>query len=91
MTQAFSITVNGEHLASVDPSNPDRCPAQEFVDEFNELVAKHNAADAVGFKQEIKPTKEFHGQRHTLLTPEQNVALDGVCSIVTMVKTKGRE
>lgn len=89
--QAFTITINGEKLASTDPSDPDRCPAQEFVDALQSMVAQHNAAEAVTFKQEIKPTKEFHEKRHALLTPDQNVAMDGVCPMVTMVKTKGRD
>lgn len=89
--QAFTITINGEQLATVDPADPDRCPAQDFVDAFNELVARHNAADAVTFKQEIKPIKEFHDKRHTLLTPEKNIALDGICTMVTVIKTKGRD
>src|SRR5262249_20425123 len=89
--QAFTITINGEQLASVDPANPDRCPAQEFVDAFNELVARHNSSEAVTFKQEIKPTKEFHDKRHSLLTPDQNIALDGICTMVTVVKTKVRD
>ena len=40
--------------------------------------------------EEIKPVKTFHDQRHTVFTPEQNVALDAAAPIVAMIKTKGR-
>jgi hypothetical protein len=89
--QAFAITINGEQLASTDPASPDRCPAQEFVDALQSLVAQHNASEAVSFKREIKPTKEFHDKRHLLLTRDQNVALDGICAMISMIKTKGRD
>lgn len=89
--QAFSISINGEKLATADPGNPERNPAQEFLDELQALIARHNAADAVAYKQEIKPTKEFHEKRHCLLTPEQNVQADAICSMVVQVKTKGRD
>ena len=78
-------------MAAVDPANPDRSPAQEFIDALQSLVERFNAGDAVTYKQEIKPTKEFHANRHQLLTPDLNVTLDGLCSMVVMVKTKGRD
>jgi hypothetical protein len=87
--QAFTITISGEQLATVDPADADRCPAQEFVDAFK-LVARPNANEAVTCKQEIKPTKEFHDRRHRLLTLEQNIALDAICTIVAVIKNKVR-
>ncbi|MBI4659729.1 MAG: hypothetical protein HY735_12885 [Verrucomicrobia bacterium] len=89
--QAFSISINGEKLASADPGNPERNPAQELLDELQAMIARHNAAEAVAYRQEIKPTREFHEKRHCLLTPEQNVQVDAVCSMIVQVKTKGRD
>jgi len=89
--QAFSVSINGEKLATADPGNPERNPAQDFLDELQALIARHNAADAVSYRQDIKPTKEFHEKRHCLLTPEQNVQVDAVCSMIVQVKTKGRD
>jgi hypothetical protein len=52
--QAFTITINGEKLSSVDPGDPERSPAQEFLDALQELISNHNASDAVTYKQEVK-------------------------------------
>lgn len=89
--QSFTITIAGDQLSTADPSNPERNPAQEFIDELQELIARHRADDAVTYKQEVKPTKEFHENRHCLLTPERNVQLQDICPMVISVKTKGRD
>jgi len=80
--QAFDLKVKGELLPT------DR--AQDFVNDLQELLTKYNALDALEIKEEIKPTKDFHIARHTLFTPEVNMALEQVCPITAMVKTKGR-
>jgi len=80
--QAFDLKVKGELLPA------DR--AQDFVNDLQELLTKYNALDALEIKEEIKPTKDFHIARHTLFTPEVNMALEQVCPITAMIKTKGR-
>jgi hypothetical protein len=80
--QAFTLKIKGETLPQ------DR--AQDIVNEIQEVLARHNAMDALDVSEEIKPIATFHDQRHTLFTPEQNVALNEVAPIVMMVKTQGR-
>jgi hypothetical protein len=41
-------------------------------------------------KEGIKPVPDFHTVRHTALTPEQNLALNQLCPIIAMIKTKAR-
>jgi hypothetical protein len=36
----------------------------------------------------FKPSKEFHTARHTLFTPDENLAIDKVVPIAASVKTK---
>lgn len=64
--------------------------AQEFVDELTLLLEKYKAVEAAATSSSIKPIKEFHTARHTALTVEENLALEGVIPIVTAVKTEGR-
>ncbi len=63
---------------------------QEFVDDLTQLLSRYNAAEAAAITSSIKPVKEFHTARHTVLSIEENVALEGVIPIVAMVKTQGR-
>lgn len=72
----------------------DKIPADKINDLFVDLaavMAKHGAADALSHKAVIKPSPEFHTARHTELSVEQNLAVDGICPIVVAVKTKGRK
>ena len=80
--QAFALTIKGE-LLPVDR-------AQAIVNEIQELLARHHAADALEIAEEIKPVKTFHEARHTKFTPEQNLALDAAAPVVAMIKVKGR-
>jgi len=81
--QAFELKVNGD-LIPVDH-------AQALLDEVVALFKRYNCEQAIEAKSCVKPTKEFHAARHLVLTPEQNLALDQVCAIVSSVKTKGRK
>lgn len=81
--QAFQLTIKGE-LLPLDK-------AQDIVNELQEVLQRHNALDALDVKEEIKPVKDFHTRRHTVFSPEQNMALDAACPIVAMIKTKGRD
>lgn len=78
--QAFELKVKGDLIPEAS--------AEALLGELQELFARHNASSAVSVKATIKPTKEFHVARHTLFTPEQNVALDRICPIGGSVKTK---
>jgi len=81
--QTFTGKVNGEEL----PAGKE----QEIVDALNAVLEAHGALAAIEWKEEIKPTKEFHVARHRDFTPAQNLAIEQVAPIVAMVKTKGRE
>lgn len=80
--QSFTLKIDGTKIpeAAVEP----------LLGELQELFARHGAGDALTATQGIAPTKDFHTARHTLLSVEENAALERVCPIITAVKTKGR-
>ena len=63
---------------------------KELLNELQQLFARYHAAEALNVKEGIKPVPDFHTLRHTSLSPEQNLAINQVCPIIAMVKTKGR-
>jgi len=65
--------------------------SQELINELQDLFTRHNALDALNVTESIKPVPEFHVARHLILTPQENLALNELCPIVAMVKTKGRK
>ena len=81
--QSFELKIKGDKL----PSDK----TQDLMNELQGLFAKYGATDAIEVKEGVKPTTEFHAARHLQLTPAQNIALDAVCPIIVMVKTKGRK
>ena len=80
--QAYKLVINGDLL----PQDT----AQEIINELQEVLARHGATGALEISEEIKPVSTFHEQRHTLFTPEQNLAIEEAAPLVAMVKTKGR-
>jgi hypothetical protein len=80
--QSFELKIKGDKLPE------DR--VQELMDKLQSLFAEFGATDALEVKEGVKPVEQFHAARHLELTPEQNLALEQVCPIVAMVKTKGR-
>jgi len=80
--QSFELKIKGDKLPESS--------TQALMNELQALFAKYNCADALELKEGIKPVAEFHAARHLQLTPEQNLAVEQVCPIVAMVKTKGR-
>ncbi len=80
--QCFTFEIDGDKIPadSIEP----------IVAGLQALFIEHDCLSALGVSESYKPVKEFHTARHTLLTPEQNLALDQVVPIVAMVKTKGR-
>jgi hypothetical protein len=80
--QSFELKIKGDKLPE------DR--VQELMDKLQSLFAEFGATDALEVKEGVKPVEQFHAARHLELTPAQNVALEQVCPIVAMVKTKGR-
>jgi hypothetical protein len=80
--QSFELKIKGDKL----PEDK----TQELMNRLQALFAEFNATDALEVKEGIKPVEQFHAARHLALTPEQNLALEQVCPIVAMVKTKGR-
>jgi hypothetical protein len=80
--QSFELKIKGDKL----PADK----TQDLMDRLQSLFAEFGATDALEVKEGIKPVEQFHAARHVALTPEQNLALEQVCPIVAMVKTKGR-
>ena len=83
--QEFELKIKGDKL----PADADS--SQELLNKLQTLFAEYNCTDALEVKEGIKPVDDFHTARHSLLTVEQNQAVEGVCPIITMVKTKGRK
>ena len=81
--QTFSLAIKGDKL----PVGHE----QDIVDAITAVLEKHGALDALEVKDGIAPNKEFHAARLHEFTPEQNLAIEQVCPIVAMVKTKGRK
>jgi hypothetical protein len=80
--QSFELKIKGDKLPA------DR--TQELMDRLQSLFAEFNATDALEVKEGVKPLADFHAARHLKLTPAQNLALEQICPIVAMIKTKGR-
>ena len=80
--QAFALEIDGDKLPAEN--------SQELLDELQQLFARYHAAEALKVKECIKPVPDFHTVRHTSLSPQQNLALNQVCPIIAMLKTKGR-
>ena len=78
--QSFELKIKGDVIpdAAVEP----------LLAELQELFARHGASAALSAKATIKPTKEFHAARHTLLSVEQNHELDKIVPVSASVKTK---
>ena len=81
--QSFSLKINGDKLPEEN--------TQQLMDELQALFAKYGATEAIEVKEGVKPVAGFHAARHIGLSVEQNLALDAVCPIIAMVKTKGRK
>jgi hypothetical protein len=80
--QAFTLEIDGDKLPADN--------AQELLDQLQQLFARYHAAEALKVKEGIKPVPDFHTVRHTALRPEQNLALNQLCPIIAMIKTKAR-
>ena len=80
--QAFALEIDGDKLPAET--------AQELLNELQQLFARYHAAEALNVKEGIKPVPDFHTVRHKFLSPQQNLAINQVCPIIAMVKTKGR-
>jgi len=80
--QSFELKIKGDKL----PTDK----TQDLMDRLQSLFAEFGATDALEVKEGIKPVEQFHAARHLELSPAQNLALEQVCPIVAMVKTKGR-
>lgn len=80
--QAFSLEIDGDKL----PADK----AQELLSELEQLFGRYHASEALKVKEGIKPVPDFHTVRHTALSPEQNLAINQLCPIVAMVRSKPR-
>ena len=80
--QAFTLEIDGDKLPADN--------AQELLNQLQQLFARYHAAEALKVKEGIKPVPDFHTVRHTALTPAQNLALNQLCPIIAMIKTKAR-
>lgn len=80
--QKFTVEIDGDKL----PEDK----AQQLLEEMAKLCARYGAQDSLSYSECYKPTVDFHARRHLELTVAENIAVDEVCPIVAMVKTKGR-
>src|SRR6266481_5229043 len=64
--------------------------AQDLLTELEQLFARYHASEALKVKEGIKPVPDFHSVRHCALSPEQNLAINQLCPIIAMIKTKAR-
>ncbi len=80
--QSFALEIDGDKLPAEN--------TQELLNELQQLFARYHAAEALQVKEGIKPVPDFHTVRHAALSPQQNLALNQVCPIIAMLKTKGR-
>ena len=78
--QKFSLEIDGDKLPTA--TTPD------LLARLQTLFAQFNATDALSIKAGFTPNDDFHVRRHTLLTPEQNLALQTVCPLQCAVATK---
>lgn len=81
--QSFELKIDGDKI----PADS----AESLIMAVQALFAEYNATDALTAKAVIKPTPEFHTARHTALSVDENLAIERVCPIVAMIKTKGRK
>ena len=81
--QSFELKVDGDKIPESE--------AETLIEELSALFARFNAGDALTAKSVIKPTAEFHTARHTVLSVDENRAVDLICPIIASVKTKGRK
>jgi hypothetical protein len=78
--QKFSLEIDGDKLPA------DKTP--DLLARLQGLFAQFHATDALSIKAGFTPNDDFHVRRHTLFTPEQNVALQSVCPLQCAVATK---
>ena len=81
--ESFTLKIVGEEL-------PEDF-AQEIVDEISAVLTRFNCLAALEVDAQIKPVASFHAQRLIELSPEENLQIEQICPVITMVKTKGRE
>lgn len=81
--QSFELKIDGDKI----PADS----AESLIMAVQALFAEYNASEALTAKAVIKPTAEFHTARHTALSVDENLAVERVCPIVAMIKTKGRK
>ena len=80
--QAFEFKIKGDLIpeAAVEP----------LLAGLQALFAEHGSSAALTAKEIIKPSKDFHTARHSLLSVAENLELERVCPIIAKVTTKGR-
>lgn len=80
--QAYVLKIDGDEIPV------ENAPA--LLVDLQEVLAKHSASAALTAEAVLKPTEEFWTKRHTIFTPEENLAINLEMPIVVQVKTKGR-
>lgn len=84
LEQASELVSRHFRQATVLKLDLDKCPEDKQEDFANGVIAlaqKLGASDAVSASQCIQPKAGFHESRTSLLTPEQNVAIDALLPI----------
>jgi len=80
VTEKFKLDVDGSAI----PADQQ----EDFLGELAELLEKHgsNPAEAVQVKEVLAISKKFHGERHSILSQEENKHFHDLWSCVVAVK-----
>lgn len=77
--QSFELKIDGDLI-------PDE-KVEAVIGELQELFARHGVSGALSAKAVFVPKEDFHTNRHTAFTPDENMALDRVMPMVCQVKS----
>jgi len=83
----FNETFKKDFVLSIVGSQIPEAQRQAFVNDLNDLMTLYGADNAVEAKQTVAPLKDiFHVKRHTLFTPEENMKLNALIPVRTMIR-----
>jgi hypothetical protein len=65
---------------------------QAIIDKIAALLGEYGCSDALSAKSGFKPNKQFASARHTELTAEENLALEGIpLTVLSVAPARGRK
>lgn len=86
--QVFAITIDSKLI----PEDSQ----QAVVDDIRRILTEYGCPDSMSAKSSFKPTKAFATERHTALTAEENIALEGInggkgLTVMSVAPSRGRK